>query len=235
MAAPQRSTRDDERRSTDSNLPIPDPTRLTTQLVDRTISGFREIYDARLTEMGKAIALAANQASKLSQDDAARRDQLRADVDRQMTALREFIMGQIEITRKVNKAKFEAINIRFAERDIRTEQAAQGSQMSLDSAMAAAKEAVLEQNKSNVQAITKADAATQKQIDAMVQLMTTSNKSLEDKIADLKGRLDRGEGRNTGSIEARDEKRFDVGAILQALAVVAAVVGLILVAFHKNA
>jgi hypothetical protein len=84
-----------------------------------------------------------------------------------------------------------------------------------------------------VQAIAKSEIATQKQIDAMVQLMATSNKSLEDKIADLKSRLDRGEGRNTGSTEARTEKRLDVGALIQAVAVMATIVGLIIVAFHK--
>jgi len=57
----------------------------------------------------------------------------------------------------------------------------------------------------------------------------------QHKMADLKGRLDHGEGRNTGSSEARTEKRLDVGSILQALAVVAAIIGLIFVAVHKGA
>jgi hypothetical protein len=78
--------------------------------------------------------------------------------------------------------------------------------MSLDAALAAAKEAVAEQNKANAQAIAKAELATQKQIDAIALLMTNNTGSLEDKIADFKTRLDRGEGRNTGSTEARTEK-----------------------------
>lgn len=237
MAAAESSTRDKlreyEENSIESNLPVPDPTRLTTQLVDRTILAFREVFEVRLAEMDKAIVLAARQVKRIPADAAIRSNQLRADVDRQMLALRELILSRIENIRDVNAQKFEAVDSRFIERDIRIEQAAQEGRMSLDAALAAAKEAVSEQNKANVQAIAKSEIATQKQIDAMVQLMATSNKSLEDKIADLKSRLDRGEGRNTGSTEARTEKRLDVGALIQAVAVMATIVGLIIVAFHK--
>jgi hypothetical protein len=237
MAAAESSTRDKlreyEENLIESNLPVPDPTRLTTQLVDRTILAFREVFEVRLAEMDKAIVLAARQVKRIPADAAIRSNQLRADIDRQMLALRELILSRIENIRDVNAQKFEAVDSRFIERDIRIEQAAQEGRMSLDAALAAAKEAVSEQNKANVQAIAKSEIATQKQIDAMVQLMATSNKSLEDKIADLKSRLDRGEGRNTGSTEARTEKRLDVGALIQAVAVMATIVGLIIVAFHK--
>jgi hypothetical protein len=134
------------------------------------------------------------------------------------------------IVRDVNTEKFQAIDSRFAERDVRTEQTALASRTSLEAALAAAKEAVSEQNKANAQAIAKSELATQKQIDAMAQLMTNSNKSLEDKIGDLRTRLDRGEGRSTGSTETRAEKRLDVGAMIQAAAVLATIIGLVIVA-----
>jgi hypothetical protein len=182
--------------------------------------------------MDKAIVLAADSIGKLPADATTKCDRLRLDLDGQMQALREFIMSQIENIRGVTTEKFDAVDSRFKERDIRTEQAAVESRIFLDAALAAAKEAVAEQNKANAQAIGKSETATQ-QIDAMLQLMTTSNKSLEDKISDIKSRLDRGEGRNTGSSEARDDKRSDVGTIIQAIAVMVTIVGLIIVAFHK--
>ena len=238
MAAPESSTREKLREYTghlaESSLPIPDPTKLTTQLVDRTILAFRELVEVRLADMDKAILLAAKQVEKIPADTAFLRDQLRAEIDRQMLALREFILSRVEKIEDVNAQKFEGVNSRFLERDIRIAHAAQEARMSLDAALAAAKEAVSEQNKANVQAISKAEAATQKQIDALVQLMTTSNKSLEDKIADVKTRLDRGEGRNTGSAEARTEKRLDVGTLLQVVAVMATIVGLVIIAFHRG-
>jgi hypothetical protein len=217
----------------DDIVPRPDPTRLTTQLVDRAISAFREVFEVRLAEMDKAIVLAADSIGKLPGDATVKCDRLRIDLDGQMLALREYIMSQIGNTRDVTAEKFDAVNARFVERDVRTEQTAMESRISLDAALAAAKEAVAEQNKANAQAIGKSETATQKQIDAMVQLMTTSNNSLEDKIADIKSRLDRGEGRDTGSANASTDRRSDIGAIIAAIAVVVTIIGLIIVAFHK--
>jgi hypothetical protein len=237
MAVPEPDTRDDirayERRFTNEIIPVLDPARLTTQVVDRAISAFREVVEARLIGMDKAIAVIADQVDKLPADAVTRCDELRADINRQMLALRELIMSQIENVRSVSADKFDSVNGRFRERDAQLEQAAREGRISLDSALAAAKDAVSEHNKSNERAIEKAEMATQKQIEAMLQLMTTSNRSLEERIGDLKTRLDRGEGQDTASTQARSERRVDVGSIIQAVAVMATIAGLIIVAFHK--
>ncbi len=237
MTVPEPDTRDDtrayERRFTNEIIPILDPARLTTQVVDRAISAFREVVEARLIGMEKAIAVIADQVDKLPADAATKCDELRADINRQMLALRELIMSQIENVRSGSADKFDSINGRFRERDAQLEQAAREGRISLDSALAAAKDAVSEHNKSNERAIEKAETATQKQIEAMLQLMTTSSRSLEERIGDLKTRLDRGEGQDTASTEARSERRVDVGSIIQAVAVMATIAGLIIVAFHK--
>jgi hypothetical protein len=219
--------------SGDSNLPVPDPARLATQLVDRAITAFREVFEGRIGELNRAIALATNQVDKIPADTDAKLNEMRADVDRQVLALRELIMSQMENIAGVSAEKFQAINTRFIERDVRIRHAARESRMSFDAALAAAKEAIAGQNEANAQAIAKAELATQKQIDAISVLMTNNTRSLEDKISDLKTRLDRGEGRNTGSTEAKTEKRLDLGSVLQAIAVLATIVGLVIVTFHK--
>jgi hypothetical protein len=237
MTVPEPDTRDDirayGRRFTNEIIPVLDPARLTTQVVDRAISAFREVIEARLIGMDKAIELIADQVDKLPADAATKCDELRADINRQMLALRELIMSQIENVRDVSADKSDSINGRFRERDAQLEQAAREGRIYLDSALAAAKDAVSEHNKSNERAIEKAETATQKQIEAMHQLMTTSNRSLEERIGDLKTRLDRGEGQDTASTEARNERRVDVGSIIQAVAVMVTIAGLIIVAFHK--
>ena len=237
MTVPEPDTRDDirayERRFTNEIIPVLDPARLTTQVVDRAISAFREVIEARLIGMDRAIAVIADQVDRLPADAATKCDELRADINRQMLALRELIMSQIENVRSGSADKFDSINGRFRERDAQLEQAAREGRISLDSALAAAKDAVSEHNKSNERAIEKAETATQKQIEAMLQLMTTSSRSLEERIGDLKTRLDRGEGQDTASTEARSERRVDVGSIIQAVAVMATIAGLIIVAFHK--
>ena len=123
-------------------------------------------------------------------------------------------MSQIKNVSDVSDQKFDAIDTRFVERDTRTAQAADESRISLDAALAAAKEAVSEQNKANALAIGKSELATQKQIDAMGEVMATSIKSLEDKIADATKRLDRGEGIVTGSAGANATGRANLSSAM---------------------
>jgi hypothetical protein len=216
-------------RMGDSNIPVPDPTTLTTLLVDRTIAAFREVLDVRFAELNRAIAAVTGLVYKLPADAEAKAIQLRAEIDRQVLALRELIMSQVEGVRGVSDEKFQALDARLVERDAQAAQAARETRISTDAALAAAKEAVAEQNAANAQAIAKSELSTQKQIDAMSLLMDNSNKSIEDKIADLKTRLDRGEGRSTGSTETRTEKRLDTGTVLQTVAVLATIAGLVIV------
>jgi hypothetical protein len=150
-----------------------------------------------------------------------------------VTGLREFLQGEIRTTVAVSVERFEAVNTRFLERDTRTEQAAQESRISLDAALAAAKEAVSEQNKANTLAIGKSEAATQKQIDAMLAQMIASNKALDEKIADVKARLDRSEGGVAGAAGTRTERRLDAGQAVAVFAVVLTVIGLLVVVLAR--
>lgn len=180
------------------NIPIPDPSTLTTEQLRRELASLREILETRLAGMDRATDLQAEGLASLTKYF---EDQLRhqhADRLDQLAALREALEGQIGMVRAVMNERFAAVDTRFAERDTRTEQAAQEARISLDAALAAAKEAVSEQNKANTLAIDKSDATTQKQIDSIGDQMTTAIKFLEDKIADLTGRLDRNEGKSQG-------------------------------------
>jgi hypothetical protein len=189
-------------RPGDGNLPIPDPTRLTTQLVDRALAAFREVMETRLAGMDRATRLLAEALDKSMADKRDDHARIRGDSDRQAAAQREYILSRVERVADISLEKFASIETRFVERDTRTAQAANESRVSLDAALAAAKEAVSLQNEANSQAITKSEVATQKQIDALLTQVATTNKSLEDKITDLKGRLDRGEGKEKGVIDS---------------------------------
>lgn len=193
--------------------PRPDPTTLTTELVGRAIAGFREVVEARLDGMDRATEL--------------EREDSRQRFDEQLSALRELILSRIGNVSDVTAEKFNAVDTRFLERDTRTEQAAVESRISLDAALAAAKEAVSEQNKANAQAIAKSEVATQKQIDAMGLVTSTGMKSLEDKIADAVRRLDRGEGQTSGAQVSRTEARLDRGSVAALVTVALSVVAVV--------
>ena len=228
-----------------SSVPVPDPTVLTTQAVDRAIASYREVVDAqiknletRLHGMDRATELIAEELVKTINQTSEMCARIREDFGRDLAALRESYTLQIANVRDVSLEKFAAVDTRFLERDTRTEETAQQSRISLDAALAAAKEAVGEQNRANSLAIGKSEGATQKQIDAMTELMATSNRALEDKIADLKGRLDRGEGQDKGTTEMRQrnqlQSNWSIGLLITTgLAALGSAVAIILALIHK--
>jgi hypothetical protein len=191
--------------------PVPDPTTMTTAQLNSAINNLRELIGTRIDGIDKATEL---------------RLQMLHDAPGQ-------IKDEIAHLKELILEKFDAVNTRFLERDTRTEQAAQESRISLDAALAAAKEAVGEQNKSNTEKINVAGLVTQKQIDSLTTLMQTSNDSLTDKIEDLKSvqaalsaRIDRGEAGYNGARDNRTERRAEVStgiAILGAVLLIVAI------------
>lgn len=173
------------------NIPVPDPSALTTEQLRRELGSLREIIDVRLNAMDQATQLVAGglvQFETQKTHDHARMDETR---DRALAGLREYLLGQIDHVRAVHEEMFRGIDVRFAERDLRIQQAAEEARVSLDAALAAAKEAVSEQNKANSLAIGKSEAGVKERLDALVLLMNTSNTALSEKITSVTGRLDR--------------------------------------------
>jgi hypothetical protein len=161
------------------HLPVPDPTVLTQQQLTREIWASREILETRIKCLEEILE----------------RLQLVAD---QQIALRETAIANLQ---SLQDEKFKGIQTQFTERDIRTEGTARDSKVAVDAALQAAKEAVGEQNKSSALAIAKSEAATTKQIDQIGLIINSMAKGLDDKIDDIKGRLNSIEGHGKGTNE----------------------------------
>jgi hypothetical protein len=155
-----------------SNIPSPDPSLLTTDQLRRELSSLREIMEARLNAIDKATSLFEANLTRVP-----------TDTDKQIFHLKE-----------LHDEKFEGIEKQFTERDVRSKAAETAAQVAVNAALQAQKEAAAAQNESNSAAITKSDAGTVKQIDGILALLASSNSALNDKIAVINGRLDRGEG-----------------------------------------
>lgn len=183
---------------TPGNVPVPDPSLLTTEQLRRELGASEKIFETRLAGMDRATELIAGELERLTREFINRLDHQREDRDRELAALRESLTLMIQRVQAIGEERFAAVGTRFDERDIRTEQAAQEARISLDAALAAAKEAVSNQNKASALAIDKSDAATQKQIDSLGAQMATSIKFLEDKITDLSEQFARNEGKSQG-------------------------------------
>lgn len=171
------------------SVPNPDPTVLTTQLVDRSLAAYREVMETRLDGLAEAVKLAAAKTDAMPRHAAEARGELYNELSHELAAHAVLADEKINRLREVSDQKFTGIDTRFYERDQRTEQAAQESRISLDAALAAAKEAVSEQNKANAQAIAKSEVATQKQIDANKTQMDTLIQSVQLQIGDMKTAL----------------------------------------------
>jgi signal transduction histidine kinase len=78
-------------------------------------------------------------------------------------------------------------------------------------------------------AIGKSDETTKERLDSLERLMETNFAALRESYADLKGRIDRGEGGQVAVKESKDDKRADWGLIILAasllIAAIVAVVG----------
>jgi hypothetical protein len=166
-----------------STVPVPDPTLLTTAQLDRAVSYLEAKFGARLDAMDKA--------QELLHEDFVR---VPTEMDKQASHLKDVIESELRGFVAVSDEKFASVDRQFSERDTRTEQAAIATKIAVDAALQAQKEAAGAQNESNAAAITKSEAATVKQIDGIMALLNSNVTATNDKIADLKGRLDRGEG-----------------------------------------
>jgi len=198
-------------------VPVPDPTRLTQEAVDRAVATLKDIFAPRFHAI---------------ENDAER---LRAQIDARPAAVAVEISHLNDLFgtgQKLVDEKFKGVADQFAGRDT-----------ALAAALLAQKTSVEEQNKSNAAATAKSEASFTKQIDGIAiligtlgtgftdkvdtvkEILTVATKTSDTAIADMKTRLT--------AIESRKEGSASVGVLIFSLigagAGVAAIIGLILV------
>jgi hypothetical protein len=204
-------------------LPRPDPTRLTTDQLRRELSALREILTARLDAMDVATRLLSETVNRTP-----------TQIQTEIMHVRELMTEKLGSLGGAADEKFNSISQQFRERDTRTDQAAKASKEALDAALLAAKELVSQQNEANAAAADKAEQSTIKQIDQIGIRIDTMQKALDDRLTELKERIDRGEGSTSGAAGQRTESRLNVGSLISVLLLVfAALTFLILYATKK--
>lgn len=200
---------------------MPDPTALTaaavtaaTDQLRREMQALREIISARIDG-------ADSDRHRIHEDVKA---QLRLG-EVAIGHLKDLMETKIERLAAITSEKFAGVNSQFEERDTRTDQRAGDTKLAVDAAFAAAKEATA-----------KIETGFTKQIDAMSDQIDTKTRNSEDKISDLKDRLnaisariDRGEGTVIGSHDQRTEARLTSGSVVGIVGGVIALVSLLAV------
>ena len=182
----------------DINVPVPDPSLLTTQHIRNSIENLRELIGARLDAMDQATELRLERFHDVP-----------AQTDEKVQRLQD-----------LHETKFAGIALQFHERDTRTDQTAATSKQALDAALLAAKELVGQQNEANAAAATKAELSTIKQIDQIVVLVGTIEKALGAQIIEIKERIDRNEGGIAGGRNVTESRRADSSLTLSVIVAV---------------
>jgi cobalamin biosynthesis Mg chelatase CobN len=188
----------------DNNIPVPDPSVLTTDQLRRELAALRDNIEVRLHGMDKAAELLHDSVMKAP-----------TDTDKQVLHLKA-----------LNEEKFTSISKQFEERDVRSRASESAANTAVNAALSAQKEAASAQNEANAAAITKSEAATVKQIDGILALLASNTKAIDEKIFSINGRLDRGEGNEKGTTST-------VTMIVAIIAVAAALFG-VAVSFLGN-
>lgn len=183
-------------------VPIPDPSKLTTDQLRQEVKNLRELIEARLE-----------------------------GVTGTMQSNRELLANEIDKLGAVSSERFTRIDTQFIERDKRTDQLSLADKTAVAAALQAAKEAVGAQNTSNSIAIAKSESSTVESIKQLQTLFNSAIDGLNDKVNDVKSRLDRGEGGHTASKEVHGDNRANVGIVISAavasVVVLSALAGLI--------
>ena len=206
-------------------MPVPDPTKLTTEQLRRELATLREIIETRLDAMDRATELANVQAVDARKELAQVRGRLREETATELGQLRELLEARLD-------GMDRAIALQFAERDVRSEQETVNSKQALNAALLAQKELAAQQNDANSAAAAKAEASFTKQIDQIGTIIQTMEKATDARITELKERIDRGEGSTAGAAGSRSDRAQVTNQALMALSVLAAVIGLLIVTFR---
>jgi hypothetical protein len=176
-------------------------TRVPTD-TDKQIQHLKELHDGRFTQLSQDTNLVREITATRLQVVETRFDGMDKAIELVHDGtdkLPPWVDEKIAALKGLQDEKFASINNRFQERDVRSEQQKKDNEVSVGAALQAAKEAVAEQNKSSSLAIAKSETATQKQIDQLGLLIQSVNEASNDKIADIKERLTRIEGKSEGA------------------------------------
>lgn len=199
--------------------PVPDPTLLTTALVERALAGFRELMEARFDGVDERLA-GMDRATEFLAENVTRTP---TETDKQITHLR-----------LLHEEKFQSVGLQFVKRDVRTAQASTANGQALNAALQAAKELVTAQGEASAAAAVKSETSFTKQIDQIGTIIQTLEKSMDARLTEIKERIDRGEGQTSGAQNSRSEDRLDRGSLISLLALLASVAAIItVIALHR--
>jgi hypothetical protein len=177
----------------------PDPSDLTTAALMREVSALRELFEARLAGEARARDQRFDGMDRAIDIHAKSLDQNNAYVKHEIEQLQALHQEKFRSIESSIVTKFEAVANQFIAFDKLREQLSLAAGTAVAAALQAQKESAGATQDANAVALTKMENSFTKQIDQVTGSLTIMGSNTDEKINDLKGRLDRGEGRTSVS------------------------------------
>ena len=207
-----------------SNIPVPDPSILTTEQINRVtqslrveflgqLTALREVLTTRFDANDKAIVLLAETVNRVP-----------TLLDRETLRLSESFSEKLTSSVTLSAQHFSFIDNKFLERDAATEQRKNSTAVNVAAAFAAQKDYATAQEKYNDMAVAKAEASTVKQIEDLKSLFNSKNASTDEKIAINGERLTRIESLTRGMADQKDDQRASSNTGMQAVLLIITVI-----------
>jgi hypothetical protein len=187
------------------SAPNPDPTARTVEQLTRDIGASREIVEAQIKgnkEVVETRLTYIDQAMELLQRST---DKLPALIRDEIYGLEKLHQEKFESISNELEIRFRGIDTQFTERDTRTAQLGLADKTAIAAALQAQKEAANSTTESIVAILNKMEAGFTKLFDTIGNSIAQMVKTTDDKINDVKSRLDKGEGRTSVSDPATIE------------------------------
>jgi len=191
-----RSDEDENGHGRSSWTPRPDPTKLTTEQLNREIGSLDKVITTRLDGMDRAIILFNENLTRVPTDTDKQVQGLKGLLEERLRGmdkaqsllqtifdhLPELVDDRIEALKSLHSEMFASIQTRFLEQKV-------DSKVAVDAALQAQKEAASQQNVSFALSINKSESAFKEQMVQLQTLIAQQGKNSADKIDDIKQRV----------------------------------------------
>ena len=223
-----------------TNIPVPDPSILTTEQINRTTQALRVEFNLQFVALRDAITTRLDGMDKATLLLAETVNRVPTVLDREITRLNEMFAEKMLAAGLLNAQQFSTIDKWFHEKDIQTEERKTAAATAVAAAFAAERQAADAQQRANEQAIAKSETSVNKQIEDLKlsvnkqfedlkSLFNTKNNSTDDKIGGIGERITRIESVKTGGTDQRNNQRADTNSGMQLALIVIAVLSVLAV------
>jgi cobalamin biosynthesis Mg chelatase CobN len=205
----------DYRQLPPSNIPIPDPTVITAQEIAKARDELRNEFRLAVSGLRDTLVAARDGFSSTINT---RLDAMDKAADLQTARIERMLEDKIANIR----TQFDSIDLQFRERDVRFMQDKAAVSSAIDAALQAQKEAARVQNDNIAATFAKSETFFTKENDSLRVLINATKDAVTADIANLTGRLDRGEGGYQGARAQTQDSRANM---TQTIAIVSGIVG----------